>query len=59
MPALTTALPLKEAYPFARDKGLGAEAEAIRTLKITWPRAADSSVRRGGIVKLFQEKGVF
>lgn len=59
MPALTAALPLKEAYPFAHDKGLGAEAENIRSLRITWSRAADSSVRRGGIVGLFQEKGVF
>ncbi|MCI0407265.1 MAG: endonuclease NucS [Acidobacteria bacterium] len=59
MPGQTEALPLKEAYPFASEKGLAAEAEAIRTLKVTWPRAINSSVRRGGIVKLFQEKGVF
>ena len=49
----TKALPLLGAYGFAAEHGLGSEAQAIRELP------ADSVVRRGHFVALFEKAGIF
>ncbi|MCX6543508.1 MAG: endonuclease NucS [Acidobacteria bacterium] len=51
-------LPLKQAYPFAEQHGLGADVERIRTMEIEWDRGYDSSVRRGYFVELFRRHGL-
>ncbi len=53
------AMPLKEAYPFGKAKGLEEDVEEIRNIPITWERGITSSVRRGAIVKLFRSHGIF
>ncbi len=45
--------PLKKSYAFGRSKGLSREIGTIEKLS-----EATSDVRRGSIIKLFQEKGV-
>lgn len=49
----TKALPLLAAYRFAADHGLGSEAQRIREMP------ADSSVRRGYFVEVFEKAGLF
>lgn len=48
-------LPLREAYAFAGSNGLSEQAEEIRDMEIDWDRPYTSSVRRGRIVRLFEE----
>ena len=52
-------LPLKEAYRFGAEKGLGEEVQRIRTMEIEWDLPYTSSLRRGEIVYLFNEHGLF
>lgn len=52
-PEDTKALPLIAAYGFAAEHGFGPEAQAIRELP------ADSVVRRGHFVALFEKAGIF
>ncbi len=49
----TKALPLLAAYGFAAEHGLGPQAQAIKELP------ADSVVRRGHFVALFEAAGIF
>ncbi len=48
--------PLKEAYAFAEQHGLGSEAETIRQMEIEWDRSYNSTVRRGKLIQLFKSK---
>ncbi len=50
-------LPLKEAYRFGREQGLGPEVDEIRDMEIEWDRSYTSSVRRGYVVDLFTRGG--
>jgi hypothetical protein len=52
-PEDTKALPLLAAYGFAAEHGLGPQAQTIRELP------ADSVVRRGHFVSLFEGAGIF
>ncbi|MBI4282589.1 MAG: DUF91 domain-containing protein [Chloroflexi bacterium] len=52
------ALPLREAYQFGFQHGLEKEVSVIRDMEIEWDLSYTSSVRRGYIVGLFNEKGV-
>jgi hypothetical protein len=54
----TKRFPLREAYQFAADNGLGNEAEEIRELEVDWDRPYTSSVRRGRIIRLFEARGL-
>lgn len=47
---------LREAYAFAISKGLNEEVAEIKDMEIEWDRSFTSSVRRGFMVRLFQEK---
>lgn len=53
------ALPLKEAYRFGGEHGLGDDISAIREMVIEWDRSYTSSLRRGYVVELFKAKGLF
>jgi len=53
------ALPLLKAYQFGIGHNLQEEISAIRDMEIEWDRSYKASVRRGFIVKLFKEKGIF
>jgi hypothetical protein len=55
----THTLPLKMAYIFGAEKGLGREIDDIKNLVIEWDRPYDSSLRRGHIVELFESHGLF
>ena len=57
-PSGSRAFPLREAYPFAEQNGLAAEATEIRNLEIKWNRPYTSTVRRGYFIELFQRKGL-
>ena len=59
--AETKTFPLKLAYPFAEKNGCGREAEIIRRTEILWPKEKNytSSVRRGQLIELFKERGIF
>jgi hypothetical protein len=46
-------LPLRQAYSFATENGIGTQANIIRNMRIEWNRS--STVRRGYIIRLFQE----
>ena len=54
-------LPLRDAYQFGDANGLEAEITAIRGMNINWhrPRGYDSRLRRGYIIALFEERGIF
>jgi len=52
-------LPLRAAYEFAFEHGLKDEVEKIRNMEIEWDLSYTSSLRRGYIVDLFQQKGIF
>lgn len=53
------ALPLREAWPFGSAHGAGKEVSDIRNMDIEWDRPYTTSVKRGYVVALFQEKGLF
>lgn len=50
--------PLKKAYPFAEQNGLSAEAQRIRDMEITWDRPYTSSVRRGFMIEVLQDRNL-
>jgi hypothetical protein len=50
---------LNAAYIFGREQGLAVEIDKIRAMKIEWNRSYTTTVRRGFIVTLFEEKGLF
>lgn len=52
------AFPLREAYPFAEENGLGAEAAEIREMDIEWDRRGGSRVRRGRMIQVFEKHGL-
>jgi hypothetical protein len=55
----TKTLPIKAAYVFGAEKGLGPEIDAIRDLEIEWDKPYTTSLRRGYIVALFEKHGLF
>jgi len=55
----TKALPIKAAYAFGAEKGLGPEIDPIRDLEIEWDKPYTTSLRRGYIVALFEKHGLF
>ncbi|GAM11756.1 endonuclease NucS [Geobacter sp. OR-1] len=52
-------LPLLLAYTFGVSKGLEREISEIRSLVIEWDLSYDSSLRRGYIVELFEQNGIY
>jgi hypothetical protein len=53
-------LPIEEAYEFGRSKGLESEINSISQMKPIWDRyPSNNTLRRGYIVHLFQEKGIW
>ena len=50
--------PLRPAYVFGEQQGLGAEIDRIRGMEIEWDRGYTSSVRRGFVVALFRAHDV-
>jgi len=52
------ALPLKHAYAFGIERGLEGEIAEIRGMDIEWDFSYTSTLRRGYIVDLFQQRGV-
>jgi hypothetical protein len=50
--------PLLRAYEFAKQNGMTEEADAIREMDIEWDRSYDSSVRRGKMIELFEQRGL-
>src|SRR5262245_59800268 len=55
----TNTLPLKAAYTFGAEKGLGREIADIKDMAIDWKLPYTSSLRRGFVVALFEEHGLF
>jgi hypothetical protein len=55
----THTLPLKAAYAFGAEKGLGREIDDIKDMVIEWDRPYTSSLKRGFIVALFEKHGLF
>lgn len=56
------ALPLRAAYPFGVDRGLGEEIRAIQPDLMPirkWTKSYTSSVRRGHIIELFRRHDIF
>ncbi len=54
----TQYFPLKLAYPFGADKGMGAEVDKIKNMEIEWDRTYTTSVKRGYLIELFEKRGV-
>lgn len=52
-------LPIKAAYQFGVARGLTDEIEKIRRMPIAWGMSYTTSVRRGFVIELFIEKGIF
>jgi hypothetical protein len=53
-------IPLKEAYAFGNEKGLTKEINEIKNMEIIkWDKSYTSGIRRGCILNLFKEKGIF
>ena len=52
-------LSLNEAYRFGIESGLEAEINEIRNMEIEWDKGYTSTLRRGFIVELFEQKGIF
>jgi hypothetical protein len=52
-------LPLKKAYEFGATHGLEHEIRDIRDMVIEWSESYTSSLRRGYIIALFENKGIF
>jgi Endonuclease NucS C-terminal domain len=55
----TKTLPIKAAYVFGEEKGLGPEIGEITDLQIEWDKPYTSSLRRGYIVALLEKHGLF
>jgi len=55
----TRTLSLKAAYAFGATHGLENEIRAIREMPIQWDSSYTDSLRRGYIVALFEEHGIF
>ena len=51
-------LSLKAAYVFGTSRGLESEVKEIRDMDIEWDLSYTSSLRRGYIVALFEQKGI-
>ena len=56
---LTPTLSLKAAYVFGAAHGLKTEIDEIRDMEIEWDLSYSSSLRRGYIVALFEQHGLF
>lgn len=52
-------LPVKDAYKFGLDHGLGEEIKKIQSMEIEWDSSYSTTVRRGYIVELFSKNGIF
>lgn len=50
--------PLRSAYAFAAAHGLSAQAAEIRDMEIEWDRSYTSTVRRGRLIRLFEQHGL-
>jgi hypothetical protein len=48
--------PLREAYAFAAENGMGEQVDEIRDMEIEWDRGYTSSVRRGRLIRLFDAR---
>src|SRR5438874_12181110 len=55
---LRTTLSLKIAYVFGTEHGLKREVEEIRNMEIEWDKSYTSSLRRGYVVDLFEQRGL-
>src|SRR6266478_8727707 len=55
----TQTLSLKAAYAFGASHGFEHEVNEIREMVIEWDSSYTSSLRRGYIVALFEEHGIF
>lgn len=55
----TQTLSLKAAYSFGVSRGLESEINEIRNMVIEWDSSYTSSLRRGYIVSLFEDSGIF
>ena len=55
----TDTLSLKAAYSFGISRGLESEINEIRNMVIEWDSSYTSSLRRGYIVSLFEDRGIF
>jgi hypothetical protein len=52
-------LPVKEAYKFGAEHGLGEAMEKIKSMDIEWDSSYTTTVRRGYIVAAFLERSLF
>jgi endonuclease len=52
-------LPVKDAYKFGLENGLGDAMEKIRQMEIEWDSSYTTTVRRGYIVDAFEKQGIF
>ncbi|MBN1506382.1 MAG: DUF1016 family protein [Sedimentisphaerales bacterium] len=52
-------MPLKQAYLFGAEQGLGQEMAEIRKMEIEWDLSYTSSLRRGYVIDIFTRKGLF
>jgi hypothetical protein len=50
--------PLIEAYAFAGENALSSQAQMIRDTDVEWGRSYESTVRRGYMIRLFQDHGL-
>jgi hypothetical protein len=55
----TKVLSLRAAYAFGEEHGLNEKINEIRNMVVEWDRPQTSSLRRGFIVELFQDHGIF
>jgi len=51
-------LSLNDAYRFGAEQGFEPEVNEIRNMEIEWDRSYTSSLRRGFIAYLFEQKGI-
>ena len=59
MESKRTSLSLKSAYPFGEQKGLKPAIDEIRGIEVEWDLSYNSTIRRGYIVELFRDRGLF
>jgi hypothetical protein len=52
-------LPLKEAYLFGAEQGIERELAEIRDMEIEWDLSYTSSLRRGYVINLLSQRGLF
>jgi hypothetical protein len=52
-------LPLDKAYSFGSEYGLQDEISIIQNMEINWGPAYRSTIRRGFIIALFSQRGIF